>query len=100
MTTNDKSIMKATTTPLASIFGSGFLVVVPILKGGVGPYALLAMAVVCGIAYAVGDVVKSDGDLCYQAANAANSSGTSPLDDANITCFKVASKLSWQLDEG
>ena len=58
MTAIEKSIMKATATPLASIFGSGFLVVVPILKGGVGPYALLAMAIVCGIAYAVGSVIR------------------------------------------
>ena len=32
-----KQLIKATTTPLASIFGSGFLVIVPILCGAVGP---------------------------------------------------------------
>ena len=48
----------ARATPLASIFGSGFLVIVPILNGAVGPYALLAMAMVCGIAYAMGSVIR------------------------------------------
>jgi len=48
----------ARATPLASIFGSGFLVIVPILNGAVGPYALLAMAVVCAIAYAMGSVIR------------------------------------------
>jgi len=48
----------ARTTPLASIFGSGFLVIVPILKGAVGPYALVAMAGVCALAYAMGSVIR------------------------------------------
>jgi len=48
----------ARTTPLASIFGSGFLVIVPILKGAVGPYAVAAMAGVCALAYAMGSVIR------------------------------------------
>ena len=32
----------ARATPLASIFGSGFLVIVPILNGAVGPYSVVA----------------------------------------------------------
>ena len=48
----------ARATPLASIFGSGFLVIVPILNGAVGPYSLVAMAVVCAIAYAMGSVIR------------------------------------------
>ena len=50
--------MGATATPLASIFGSGFLVIVPILAGAVGPYSWLAMICVCGLAYAVGSVIR------------------------------------------
>jgi hypothetical protein len=53
-----KKLIGATATPLASIFGSGFLVIVPILNGAVGPYSLVAMAVVCGLAYAVGSVIR------------------------------------------
>lgn len=51
-------LFKATTTPLASIFGSGFLVMVPILHGAVGPWALPAIAAVCAAAYAVGWVIR------------------------------------------
>ena len=53
-----KLLRHARATPLASIFGSGFLVIVPILNGAVGPYAVLAMAVVCALAYATGSVIR------------------------------------------
>jgi hypothetical protein len=55
---NIKTLAKATSTPLASIFGSGFLVIVPILAGAVGSYSVLAMACVCALAYAVGIVIR------------------------------------------
>jgi hypothetical protein len=58
MNENTKALFSATATPLASIFGSGFLVIVPILNGAVGPYAWLAMACVCGLAYAMGSVIR------------------------------------------
>jgi hypothetical protein len=48
----------ARATPLASIFGSGFLVIVPILNGAVGPYSVVAMACVCALAYAMGSVIR------------------------------------------
>jgi len=50
--------VQATVTPLASIFGSGFLVIVPILAGAVGVYSVIAMAVVCAVALAVGSVIR------------------------------------------
>jgi hypothetical protein len=53
-----KEIGRATSTPLASIFGSGFLVIVPILAGSVGRYSVVAMAGVCALAYAVGSVIR------------------------------------------
>lgn len=53
-----KKFATATSTPLASIFGSGFLVIVPILAGAVGKYAVLTMAGVCAFAYAVGSVIR------------------------------------------
>lgn len=58
MNESTKKIISATATPLASIFGSGFLVIVPILNGAVGPYSLIAMAGICGLAYAVGCVIR------------------------------------------
>jgi len=53
-----KKLIDATSTPLASIFGSGFLVIVPIISGAVGPYAAVAMACVCAVAYCVGEVIR------------------------------------------
>ena len=53
-----RNIVPAISTPLASIFGSGFLVVVPVLASAVGPYAVLAMAGVAIIAFLVGTIVR------------------------------------------
>ena len=53
-----KGIVPAMGTPLASIFGSGFLVVVPILASAVGPYAVPAMVVVAFVAFLVGSIVR------------------------------------------
>lgn len=53
-----KHLRHARATPLASIFGSGFLVIVPILNGAVGPYSIVAMAIVCALAYAMGSVIR------------------------------------------
>lgn len=46
------------TTPLASIFGSGFLVIVSVLGGSVGPWSGPAMIGICAFAYAVGAVIR------------------------------------------
>jgi len=51
-------IIPAMSTPLASIFGSGFLVIVPILASSVGPYSVLAMVAVAFVAYHAGAVVR------------------------------------------
>jgi hypothetical protein len=58
MTKKTKQLIAATATPLASIFGSGFLVIVPILAGAAGAYSWLAMICVCGLAYAMGSVIR------------------------------------------
>lgn len=49
---------KATVTPLASIIGSGFLICGPLLAREFGSAAILAMAVLLLLAYAVGGVVR------------------------------------------
>ena len=51
-------LIDATSTPLSSIFGSGFLIIVPILAGAVGRYSVIAMAAVCALAFAVGSVIR------------------------------------------
>ncbi len=53
-----KPIVDAASAPLSSIFGSGFLIIVPVLAGAVGPYSVPAMAGVCALAYAVGSVIR------------------------------------------
>ncbi|MEH6525308.1 MAG: hypothetical protein V7723_04485 [Sneathiella sp.] len=53
-----RKFVYGTTTPLASIFGSGFLVIVAVLADSVGPYALPAMAGICFVAYGVGAIIR------------------------------------------
>jgi len=52
------SSWKATVTPLASIMGSGFLVSAPLLAGIVGNLAVVCMALLLILAYAVGSAVR------------------------------------------
>ncbi|TVM34984.1 hypothetical protein DQK91_06125 [Oceanidesulfovibrio marinus] len=63
---------RATVTPLASIMGSGFLVCVPLLYANIGNYSVLAMAVLLGLAYAVGSVIRFNiryGEPLFQKQN-------------------------------
>lgn len=53
-----RNTVPAMSTPLASIFGSGFLVVVPVLASAVGPYAIVAIVVVALVAHQVGGIVR------------------------------------------
>lgn len=53
-----KNYLKGITTPLASIFGSGFLVIISVLDGAVGAWSLPAMLAICLLAYAVGSVIR------------------------------------------
>jgi hypothetical protein len=48
------TMWRATVTPLASIIGSGFLVLAPLLATSVGEWAPLAMLAIVAVAYAVG----------------------------------------------
>jgi len=48
----------ATVTPLASIFGSGLLIIVPILERELGAMAALGMAGVCAVAWMVGSAIR------------------------------------------
>jgi hypothetical protein len=49
---------RAMITPLASIIGSGFLVLGPILNAAYGVYAPLAMAGLCAVAYLFGSSIR------------------------------------------
>ena len=49
---------RATVTPLASIIGSGFLVLGPILNASYGKYAPAVMIALCAAAYAFGSAIR------------------------------------------
>ena len=49
---------RATVTPLASIIGSGFLVLAPLLAATVGSWAPVAMAGIVAFAYAIGATLR------------------------------------------
>ncbi|MBI1261659.1 MAG: hypothetical protein GC184_08030 [Rhizobiales bacterium] len=51
-------LWRATVTPLASIIGSGFLVVGPILDHAAGSLAWLAMIILCAVAYLFGMAIR------------------------------------------
>lgn len=51
-------LWRATLTPLASIIGSGFLVLGPILDDRFGAYGLLAMAALCAMAALFGSAIR------------------------------------------
>ena len=55
---NKNTFLAAISTPLASIFGSGFLVMVPILVGAVGAYAIYGILLITFMAYNVGNVIR------------------------------------------
>ncbi|MBL1429973.1 MAG: hypothetical protein COA60_000365 [Robiginitomaculum sp.] len=49
---------RATITPLASIIGSGFLILGPVLVGSFGKMAVLAMAALCVLSYLYGSAIR------------------------------------------
>ncbi|MAQ15230.1 MAG: hypothetical protein CMN30_10610 [Sandaracinus sp.] len=51
---------RATVTPLASIIGSGFLIIGPILIGRWGDLAPVAMLALCAFAFALGAAIRSN----------------------------------------
>lgn len=56
----NNSYWRATITPLASIIGSGFLILGPILNQAYGGYAPLAMLVLCIVAFLFGSAIRSN----------------------------------------
>ncbi|MCF6444289.1 hypothetical protein [Nereida sp. MMG025] len=66
-------IWRATITPLASIIGSGFLVLGPILDVSFGGYAPLVMIGLCAVAYLFGSAIR------FNITDIANGAAASPL---------------------
>ncbi|MGI3168638.1 hypothetical protein ACRARG_05770 [Pseudooceanicola sp. C21-150M6] len=53
-------LWRAAITPLASIIGSGFLILGPVLGHAFGGWAPLAMAALCGLAWLLGRAIRSN----------------------------------------
>ena len=66
---------RATVTPLASIIGSGFLVVAPLLGYTVGRWAFFAMLGIVALAYAVGGAVRYNIENVEDISDASHTDG-------------------------
>lgn len=52
------TVLRATVTPLASIFGSGFLIIVPVLERTLGGLTVVGVVLVCAVAWLVGIAIR------------------------------------------
>lgn len=75
---------RATVTPLASIIGSGFLICGPLLAKEFGSAAILAMAALLAIAYAVGAVIR------FNIIHVENAAATLSLNDPMAWAMRAA----------
>jgi hypothetical protein len=69
-------LWRAAVTPLASIIGSGFLVLGPILDDSYGAFAPLVMAALCAVAGAFGGAIR------FNIGRLARVNGRSPTEEA------------------
>jgi hypothetical protein len=81
-------LWRATVTPLASIVGSGFLVVAPLLGYTVGNWAVVAMLGIVALAYAVGAAVR------YNIGHVEQISDSKESDGALFVWLERAAKIS------
>jgi amino acid transporter len=51
-------VVAATVTPLASILGSGLLIIVPVLERTLGAWSVFGAAAICAVAWLVGTVIR------------------------------------------
>lgn len=85
---------RATITPLASIIGSGFLVVAPILAVTVGSWSIFAMIAISFVAFLIGsairyNILRDEQDLIAQSI-----SGISTLDRFSDIALALAYVIS------
>lgn len=88
-----REVLRATVTPLASIFGSGFLIVVPILERALGALAVVGMAAVCALAWLVGGAIRHNVVVADQHFAGGGRDGTTVrLERASDLAIVVASR--------
>lgn len=90
-----RGVLVASSTPLASIFGSGFLIIVPVLERTLGALSIVGVVGVCGLIWLVGTAIRhnvatveqmqEDGDL---------DGGTRRLEQASDLVIVVAYVIS------
>lgn len=90
-----RPVRLATVTPLASIFGSGFLIIVPILERELGALAVVGMAAVCLFAWMVGIAIRHNVAVVEPLADAGRlDSTTARIDRASDLVIVVAYVIS------
>ncbi len=90
-----RAVRLATVTPLASIFGSGFLIIIPILERKLGALAVVGMAGVCLVAWMVGIAIRHNVAVVEPLADAGRlDATTSRLDRASDLVIVVAYVIS------
>ena len=90
-----RGVLAASATPLASIFGSGFLIIVPVLERTLGALSIVGVVGVCALIWLVGTAIRhnvatveqlqEDGDL---------DRGTHRLEQASDLVIVVAYVIS------
>ncbi|MDQ2781463.1 MAG: hypothetical protein M3Y26_02840, partial [Actinomycetota bacterium] len=88
-------VVRASVTPLASILGSGLLIIVPVLERTLGSLSVFGAALVCGVAWVVGTSVRH----CVRVVEPAQASGSldrvnARLDQAGDAVIVVAYVIS------
>lgn len=53
-----RGVIAAAVTPLASILGSGLLIIVPVLESTLGPLSVFGALAICGVAWLIGTVIR------------------------------------------
>ncbi len=53
-----KAVVAASVTPLASILGSGLLIIVPVLERTIGALSVLGAVAICAVAWLLGTVIR------------------------------------------
>ena len=90
-----RAVRLATVTPLASIFGSGFLIIIPILEREFGALAVVGMAGVCLVAWMVGIAIRHNVAVVEPLADAGRVDPiTSRIDRASDLVIVVAYVIS------
>jgi hypothetical protein len=86
-----RAVRLATVTPLASIFGSGFLIIIPILERELGALAVVGMTGVCLVAWMVGIAIRHNVAVVEPLADAGRlDPTTSRIDRASDLVIVVA----------